>query len=324
MIEMRENPKSHSQDEQTNFNKNSEDSSCLNLSPPRENIQENLRRISTRQQKYRKFKNNVESQHRIDLYSEQELLKVRAKSIFNCIMVAIFSGICLGFGIGKRDATKFRTPDFSCDTPISTWLIVVGASFGLDSFLYFVQILITFIKQKEAKNSVKLIGFRQFWLMQNFKVAWLIYGNTFHYNSDSIRCKDNNDDFRSMWILMMIQIAVGYINFFCHLLLVLYCFLSVLYLCASGAWKNLNLVGNFPFKNTNKSLDNKDFESIEERNNNTIDCQICLNKFLDDDEITELNCDQRHYFHTECIQTWTKRKLECPLCKEPVQPVARI
>jgi len=48
------------------------------------------------------------------------------------------------------------------------------------------------------------------------------------------------------------------------------------------------------------------------------DCLICSEEYKDNDEITELNCDKRHYFHTKCIQDWLKRKLECPLCKKVV------
>ena len=50
------------------------------------------------------------------------------------------------------------------------------------------------------------------------------------------------------------------------------------------------------------------------------ECAICLCAFEDDQEITPLSCDVRHYFHYECIQQWMKQKNECPLCKSTIVP----
>lgn len=50
------------------------------------------------------------------------------------------------------------------------------------------------------------------------------------------------------------------------------------------------------------------------------ECSICLNGFEDDDLVTPLSCDIRHYFHYECIQQWMQMKNECPLCKAEIVP----
>lgn len=50
-----------------------------------------------------------------------------------------------------------------------------------------------------------------------------------------------------------------------------------------------------------------------------IECAICLEAFKEDSTVTELKCDKRHYFHTNCLEDWLKTKLECPLCKRVVQ-----
>ena len=45
-------------------------------------------------------------------------------------------------------------------------------------------------------------------------------------------------------------------------------------------------------------------------------CVVCFEEFEDKkSRVTTLPCDVRHYFHTECIQTWTMRNNSCPLCK---------
>ena len=47
-------------------------------------------------------------------------------------------------------------------------------------------------------------------------------------------------------------------------------------------------------------------------------CSICYEDFVKDDKITPLSCDIRHYFHSECIETWMKEKNQCPLCKKEI------
>jgi hypothetical protein len=42
-------------------------------------------------------------------------------------------------------------------------------------------------------------------------------------------------------------------------------------------------------------------------------CSICLEKFLEKDNITYLPC--LHLFHENCIFEWLKRKKNCPICK---------
>ncbi|TNV77862.1 hypothetical protein FGO68_gene2000 [Halteria grandinella] len=63
----------------------------------------------------------------------------------------------------------------------------------------------------------------------------------------------------------------------------------------------------------------KKFGKVKKENRTMESCAICLGEYKDKDEVAELGCDQRHYFHLECLVDWIKRKPECPLCKKPVQ-----
>jgi len=47
-------------------------------------------------------------------------------------------------------------------------------------------------------------------------------------------------------------------------------------------------------------------------------CSICLMDFSSDDEIIPLPCDEKHYFHAQCIQEWLSNNNICPLCKTPI------
>ena len=44
-------------------------------------------------------------------------------------------------------------------------------------------------------------------------------------------------------------------------------------------------------------------------------CQICLNNFFDDDEISLFTC-QKHIFHFKCLNEWIQYKPVCPICRE--------
>lgn len=50
------------------------------------------------------------------------------------------------------------------------------------------------------------------------------------------------------------------------------------------------------------------------------ECVICMEQFKEEEEVAELKCDERHYFHINCLEDWLKRKMECPLCKSTVKP----
>ena len=47
------------------------------------------------------------------------------------------------------------------------------------------------------------------------------------------------------------------------------------------------------------------------------ECVICMENFQQGQKVTALPCDQRHYFHSECILSWSERHRNCPLCKKP-------
>ena len=45
------------------------------------------------------------------------------------------------------------------------------------------------------------------------------------------------------------------------------------------------------------------------------ECAICMENFLEEDYVTPLACDARHFYHSDCIEEWLTNKNECPLCK---------
>jgi hypothetical protein len=48
------------------------------------------------------------------------------------------------------------------------------------------------------------------------------------------------------------------------------------------------------------------------------ECIICMEDYKEEDEVIELPCDTRHFFHAACISGWLKTNNSCPLCKKPI------
>ena len=63
------------------------------------------------------------------------------------------------------------------------------------------------------------------------------------------------------------------------------------------------------------------FGSLAQSQKDTNKCMICMFEFEDEDNVSELQCDRRHIFHTECLQNWLKVDKRCPLCKSTIKRV---
>lgn len=49
------------------------------------------------------------------------------------------------------------------------------------------------------------------------------------------------------------------------------------------------------------------------------ECIICLSQFCESDTITRLECSPRHFFHSNCIESWINSGgTQCPICRAPL------
>lgn len=49
------------------------------------------------------------------------------------------------------------------------------------------------------------------------------------------------------------------------------------------------------------------------------ECSICWNDFTETDEIVVMTCDERHQFHTACIEQWVRQgSKSCPICRTEI------
>lgn len=55
------------------------------------------------------------------------------------------------------------------------------------------------------------------------------------------------------------------------------------------------------------------------------ECVICMQSYGDNDMITTLACNEKHFFHTQCIERWIQNRPtnvgdgpKCPICRAPI------
>lgn len=65
------------------------------------------------------------------------------------------------------------------------------------------------------------------------------------------------------------------------------------------------------------NLPTKIFYDSKRQNNEPQECAICLEDYVDEDELRIMPC--KHEFHVACIDSWlTTRKKFCPICKRDI------
>ena len=73
------------------------------------------------------------------------------------------------------------------------------------------------------------------------------------------------------------------------------------------------------------------FGNMAETTKLTSSCAICMEDFIDEGIVNELNCNGKHIFHFDCLETWFKSRedeiaqednssclFKCPTCRTPV------
>ena len=65
----------------------------------------------------------------------------------------------------------------------------------------------------------------------------------------------------------------------------------------------------------------------EEKHQSANSCAVCMELFVEDTSIVELDCHEGHVFHYDCLESWFKFKMtenaqvqfKCPTCRTPVK-----
>ena len=152
--------------------------------------------------------------------------------------------------------------------------------------------------------------------------GWQIYGNFIYFewrgkNDESdeefLKCMDekNNQEIVNVMLLFLI---IGYFFFMIYI----FVFLMVVFMVVQRRRSRdvrinnsnlvLNQISRVPFS---ESL----FGALGKEN----ECIICMTPYTTSDTITKLSCNDRHFFHTGCIEQWIRQgSNNCPMCRQPI------
>ena len=140
------------------------------------------------------------------------------------VIEAIFNiticGICAGMVMGYWENGE------ACKIPINLWLLVYSGY----SFLMFLMalVMIWIYKTRNEDESLKMkFDTVDMCVFTNFRLAWLLYGNTFHYSDAGFQCRDATRESK-LWLLMMLIIAWGYLLF---IYVIILSFILIYHMC---------------------------------------------------------------------------------------------
>jgi hypothetical protein len=111
---------------------------------------------------------------------------------------------------------------------------------------------------------------------------------------------------------MVVCIAFGYLVFLMYFVIGLFvcCFVTCAVFRRRGEGgfniNNNSVLKSVPYLNALSSLKKKNYADLKAKDMDT--CVICLMDYGPQDEVSELNCDSRHYFHSACMEDWLKKK----------------
>ena len=186
---------------------------------------------------------------------------------------AVMFGVTLGIPL------THLSDGLQCGIPIIAWLLVFSGIY----FITLIKDIIIYMvlnSSSRAKKVNQIIDLLYACIVLNFQVAWLIYGNTFIYSDAAIACRDATQGTNSLWILMIVIIAFGYVYFIIYGLLC--CCLACL--VCMGACFRPEIAGNqntfmsrLPYMEAIQSLNKKRFDNVEVKS--MTECVICMIDF---------------------------------------------
>ena len=143
------------------------------------------------------------------------------------------------------------------------------------------------------------------------EASWVIYGICLYTSDDAKGCSVEN---RGFVILMVMFLVIGVLKFVLLLaILGIMIYISIANKIKKRKQRNASV-------RVLQSISKIRYSSISENINNTEDeCIICYMEYNDEDTVTKLKCNEKHIFHTSCIQEWIRQgKNSCPICREPI------
>ena len=186
------------------------------------------------------------------------------------------------------------------------WLITITA-------IYFVDFLLITAQKRYLLNNrrenacVTMLRF----LVLVALVVFYIIGNVNYFGSSGV------NDCGSLRTFAFIMLIFGYLEMLkcCCIGTVICCLIPIIFFTSRQAQRPNWMPAPPQFV---QNLYHTRFRAPAQAGNEEFVCSICLLEYSENDEIIQLPCDERHFFHSGCITEWLNKNNNCPLCKAPI------
>ena len=273
------------------------------------------RRMEAQQELYRQEENqqaldpnNFDNQQAVNHHA----IQVKIKNLYN----ECYFNLILAVGIIISASTSGNT----CNNDgwdAQNFLYTISA-------LYWAEFILLLLQVNYVKNYYREHLFIIFLRYVNLctLVGFYISGNVGYYNNpDETGCQ-------KMLIQVFIVLIIGYIEMLkCCLVSLFVCILIPMVFYYARQNQQPQWIPTAP--QFVQNLYKQKFNEFAQQHNGEIgntdqdkQCAICFLEYTENDEITPLPCDDRHFFHSGCIQEWLKANNSCPMCRQPITQAA--
>lgn len=139
--------------------------------------------------------------------------------------------------------------------------------------------------------------------------GWIIYGLIVYY-SDANDCEKVGDT--SFFVsVMFVVLFISYIMIFVYILML--CTVPCVYIFLRDGATQRGAAANYNLQGVNRPMAQAQVPGIiaslrrtqyvPDKFRHDAECVICMVAYKASDVVTQLKCEPRHYFHTECLES---------------------
>lgn len=142
----------------------------------------------------------------------------------------------------------------------------------------------------------------------------VVYAATVLFSDEAVSCRSNElNDSASYWYFVAFCCLVGVLYSLllvgiCCLTVGCFCFIVSMIYHQGQTFRMREAINRVPLAQAAMArIGHTQYKEKSEKSKQQVSCIICLTNFKEDDQVSELNCDERHIFHTQCLQPWLEQ-----------------
>lgn len=149
-------------------------------------------------------------------------------------------------------------------------------------------------------NYQNLFSILSFVILDGTFLIWLVYGNIIFYSSKN-QCNAYETS-QILYNLMLVLLIIGYFQMLIYVVLI--CFLPCFYFYfVRSQGRQRRPLSDQAIPRVLRTLTRTKFDPEKFTNEENV-CSICYIEYNNEDLVTPLSCNPKHYYHTECIERW--------------------